>query len=225
MKPFKAWHFTGKTLRDCSPLPKIGKWLHYPGKLVMCESGLHYSLEPFHALQYAPGNYLHLVEIKGEVLTQSDKSCAHYRRILCSFDATEMLQYYARMQALSVIHLYPNGTDDVVFDYLMTGENARAAWDAARAAAWDAARAAAGDSAWAARAARAAALVAAGDSARAARAAWDAARAAWDAARVAAGDSALVAAGDSAWAARAAAGAESRREFNSLVYECFGIKE
>ena len=35
-------------------------------------------------------------------------------------DATEMLRYYARMQALSVVHLWD--APDVVLDYLMTGD-------------------------------------------------------------------------------------------------------
>ena len=67
-------------------------------------------------------------------------------------DATEMLRFYARMQALSVIHLYPNGSDTVVFDYLMTGDEAlrAAAWAAAEAETRVAARAAAWAAAWAA---------------------------------------------------------------------------
>ena len=48
---------------------------------------------------------------------------------------TETLRYFARMQALSVIHLYDD-PPDVVLDYLMTGDESirHAAWDAARAA-------------------------------------------------------------------------------------------
>ena len=139
----KAWHFTGKTLRDGSPIPRVGKWLHYPGKLVMCESGLHYSPTPFDALQYAPGAMLHYVEIKGDVIEQSDKGCGHYRRIIASMDATELCRYFARGRALSVIHLWD--APDVVCDYLMTGDEemraaARAAARDARAAALAAAR-------------------------------------------------------------------------------------
>ena len=80
-----------------------------------------------------------------------------------------MLRYFARMQALSVIHLWD--APDVVLDYLMTGGKAPAAWGAAWGATWNAtwgtaraaARAAAEDAAWAA--ARAAARAAAEDAA------------------------------------------------------------
>lgn len=154
MKTFFAWHFTSDKLRDGSPLPKVGMWEHYEGELELCESGLHWSREPFDALQHAPGANLRRVEIKGDFLEQSDKGCSHYRRTVYQFDSTELLRYFARMQVLSVIHLYPNGTDDVVFDYLMTGDEsireaaaedaaAAAAPDSAGDAAWDAARAAA----------------------------------------------------------------------------------
>jgi len=207
MKTFFAWHFTSKKLRDGSPLPKVGMWEHFPGKLELCKSGLHWSRDPFDALQHAPGANLRRVEIKGDFLEQSDKGCSHYRRTVYQFDATELLRYFARMQALSVIHLYPNDKDDAVFDYLMTGDESLRA--AARSAAWSAARSAAGDAASAAAwgAARSAAWGAsqdAGDSAG--TAAWDSAGAAtWDAAR---------SAGDAAWdSARDSA----RKMFNELI--------
>ena len=141
-----GWHFIGDTLRDGSKVPKDGVWLKYKGPLVMCHSGLHWSKDPFDALQYAPGATLCQIEALGETKHQGDKSVSRERRIIRRMDATELLRYFARMQALSVIHLYPNGTDDVVFDYLMTGEESiraaagAAAWDAAWAAAWDASR-------------------------------------------------------------------------------------
>ena len=129
----KGWHFVGSTLRDGSPIPKDGKVLKYTGKLVVCESGLHASKLPFDALQYAPGETLCYVECGGEFIHQNDKFVCSERTIIARMDATEMLRYFARQCALSAIHLYPNGTDDVVFDFLMTGEDR----DAARAAAWD----------------------------------------------------------------------------------------
>ena len=156
-----AWHFVGKTLRDGSPIPKDGEWLVHKGKLEMCESGLHWSREPFDALTYAPGETLCLVEISGDVVEpksgkHTDKGISTKRKIVARMDATKLLRYFARMQALSVIHLNED-LPEVVCDYLMTGdEDIR---DAARAAAWDAARAAAWDAAW--DAARAAAWAAA----------------------------------------------------------------
>jgi hypothetical protein len=192
----KAWHFVGNTLRDGTLIPEDGVPLIYHGELKLCESGLHASLHPFDALQYAPGNTLCLVECAGNVLHSDDKLVCSERTIIARMDATKMLRYFARMQALSVIHLYPmrdTGEDDVVLDYLMTGDESlqavaqAAAWDAAQAAAWDAA----GDAAW----------DAAGD-------------AAWAAAQAAARD----AAGDAAWAAAQGA---ARDDFNALVRECF----
>ena len=200
----RAWHFVNKTLRDGSQIPSDGEWLHYTGNLVMCESGLHASKDPFDALQYAPGEMLCLVECDGHIIEGNDKLVCSQRKIVARMDATEMLRYFARMQALSVVHLWD--APDVVLDYLMTGDESLrdAARAAAGAAAWDAARAAARDAAWAA----------AWDAARAAArdAAWAAARdeslrdAAWDAARA---------------AARAAARDAARTDFNALVLECF----
>ena len=152
----KAWHFVGKTLRDGRPVPKDGELLKFDGEPILCEQGLHASIEPFDALQYAPGNILCLVEIGGKIIKSDDKLVATERTIICHMDATEMLRYFARMQALSVVHLW--NAPDVVLDYLMGNDAARAAawdaawdawaaWDAAWAAAWDAARAAAWDAA------------------------------------------------------------------------------
>jgi len=171
-KSVLAWHFVGDTLRDGRPVPKDGEWLIHKGDLVMCKTGLHASVHPFDALQYAPGPILCRVECRGEIVRGDDKLVCTKRRIVARMDATEMLRYFARMQALSVVHLW--GAPDVVLDYLMTGD------EAIRAAAGDAAWAAGGDAAWAA----------AGDAAWAA--AWAASRAASRAAE---------AVGDAAWAA------------------------
>ena len=149
-----AWHFTGPKLRDGSPLPKPGKWLTFSGPLVMCESGLHASRQPSDALRYAPGNTLHLVEVGGKIIEGSDKLVCSRRKIIVSMDAEPLLRYYARMQALSVLHLWDAPNE--VLDWLMCGdeETRAAAWaaagDAAWGAAWAAAGAAAGDAAWAA---------------------------------------------------------------------------
>jgi hypothetical protein len=163
----RAWHFVADTLRDGSPVPKDGAWLNHTGDVRLCETGLHASLQPFDALQFAPGPHLCLVDVDDIVQSDSDKLVCRRRRIVARMDATEMLRYFARMRAVSVIHLWD--APDVVCDYLMTGDKALSA--AARAAA----RAAAGAAAWAA------AWAAARD------AAWDAAwAAAWAAARAAA---------------------------------------
>ena len=166
----RGWHFVRKTLRNGRPVPKDGEWLTHDGLMKMCESGLHFSPTPFQALQYAPGETLCLVEMRGDIAIDDDKGIARERRIVCRMDATELLRYYARMQALSVIHLWESDPPDVVLDYLMTGDAAlmvaaeAAARAAASAAKSAAARAAARAATWAeARAAaRAAASAAAG---------------------------------------------------------------
>ena len=137
-----AWHFTnGKTLRDGRKIPRDGVWLKHVGPLELCASGLHFSREPHDALQNAPGATLHLVEIRGLIIEPEgeNKGVCSMRRSIARMDATEMLRYFARMQALSVVHLWD--APDVVLDYLMTGDEALRG--AARAAAWAAARAAA----------------------------------------------------------------------------------
>ncbi len=166
----RAWHFVGDTLRDGRPVPPDGVKLLHTGPVVPCESGLHASEHPFDALQYAPGPVLCLVECGGSIAYDGnprDKLACSERTIVARMDATDMLRYFARQQALRVVHLWD--APDVVLDYLMGDEASMAA---ARDAAWAAARAAALDAAW--DAARAAARAAAWD------AAWDAA---WAAAR------------------------------------------
>ena len=102
-----AWHFVGEKLRDDRPVPADGEWLEYSGPLKLCESGLHWSREPFDALQYAPGATLCLVEIGGEIVEEKggDKGISTRRKIIARMDATELMRYFARMQAISVIHL------------------------------------------------------------------------------------------------------------------------
>ena len=146
-----AWHFVGETLRDGRPIPADGVTLHHAGPIIPCESGLHASLQPFDALQYAPGGTLCLVRIDGPIKKHDgDKIVGANRTILARMDVTEMLRYFARMQSLSVVHMWD--TPEVVLDYLMTGDESMraAAGVAARAAAWAAARAAARDASWAA---------------------------------------------------------------------------
>ena len=151
------YHFTGSTLRDGRPIPPIGEWLEYDGIIKMCESGLHASPTPWTALQYAPGQFLHRVELEGDLIEhENDKSVGRRRKIVATIDATDLLRRFARSVALKVIHLWD--APAVVREYLETGDESKrdaaraaardAARDAARAAAWDAARAAAWDAAW-----------------------------------------------------------------------------
>src|SRR3990167_1643911 len=144
MKTNLAWHFVGVILRDGSPIPADGEWLAYSGPCKMCESGLHASRNPFDALQYAPGDTLCLVEIADIVEEEADKLLCRKRKIIVRMDATEMLRYFARMQAVSCLAQWKYEPDQIILDWLMTGDPAAraAAYAAARAVAYAAARAA-----------------------------------------------------------------------------------
>ena len=220
-----AWHFTGDTLRDGSPIPVIGHTLVFSGEIEMCHSGYHWSRTPWQALEFAPGNLLHKVQVGGKIIEDTNKGVSSERTILATIDATQLLRRFAADQALSVAHLWL--MPDVVREYL-TGldESKRAAawaaaraaawaaawatWEAAREAAWEAARDAARDGAWAA--AKAAARAAARD-------------ATWEAARAAAWAGARDAARDAAWAAaRAAAWDAAATDFNRRVFAAFEME-
>ena len=187
-----AWHFVDETLRDGSPIPADGEWLEYSGPVVMCESGLHASTDPFDALQYAPGPVLCRVEVDGVVKRHNDKLVCSRRRIVARRDVTDMLRLFARQCASDVLHLL--AAPEIVVRYLATGD------ESIRASAWDASWTTASDASW----------TTASDAALAAArgAAWDDARdAAWDAAEAA------------AWATvdPAAALAAQRERFSAMV--------
>lgn len=143
-----AYHFTGVTLRDGRPVPKPGEWLEHDGPVVLCEQGLHASIHPFDALQYAPGPYLHKVIVQGDIKKEQDKIAGNTRIILETINANDLLRRFACDCALSVSHLW--NMPKIVKDYLNNPiESNRTAawyadWDAARDAAWYAVR----DSAW-----------------------------------------------------------------------------
>jgi len=126
-----GWHFVNETLRDGTPIPKNGVWLPPIQNITICERGYHGSSEPFDALYYAPGSLLTYCEFRGEIQHQNDKFVSSERRILLRMEAEELLFYFARMQSLSVVHLWD--APEVVLDYLATGDVSLKA--AARAAA------------------------------------------------------------------------------------------
>lgn len=138
------YHFTSDKLRDGRPIPAIGEWLTHDGPVRMCESGLHASKQPYDALQYAPGEMLHQVELDGipngsDTLGHSDKIVAKRRKIIATIDAAPLLRDFARKQALSVIHLWDCPV--ITKRYLETGEESIRS--AAESAAWSAAESAA----------------------------------------------------------------------------------
>jgi len=197
------YHFTSATLRDGKPIPAIGKWLTFEGTPIPCKCGLHASLDPFDALQYARGNMLHQVYLSGTIVSHGspiNKFSAQKRKIVATIDDAEpILRLFARRVALDVIHLWD--APPIVKDYLETGDESKRT----------AAAAAAGDASWAA------AGTAAGTAARAAS---------WAAAGDAAGDAAGTAAGD---AARAASWADKRALyrcwFNETVVAVFAAQK
>jgi hypothetical protein len=210
MKPKQyGWHFLyeGRLLRTGAKAPSVGEWLEVPEQPILCEGGLHGSLHPFDALRQAPGPILTLCEYKGSSEFGEDKFCARRRRIVAEMDGTEMLRFYARMEAVRALEFWPD-PPDIVIDWLMSGDESlrRVARESARATVWEA-RA----SAWASASAWEAARATAWESARAAvlESAW---ASAWASAR----------AWGSAWgSARAVAVASSSTRFADLVAECF----
>lgn len=148
----RAYHFTNDKLRDGRPIPRKGVWLKHTGEVIPCSSGLHASLHPFDALRYAPGNILHLVEIRGDIQRHdNDKIVGHERKIIKTINAEKLLRDFARWNALRVVHLWLPAPD-VVVRFLKTGDESlraaagaaagAAAWNATWDAAWDATRAA-----------------------------------------------------------------------------------
>jgi len=174
-----AYHFVGSTLRDGTPVPEDNYKLVHEGPVRICNSGLHASLSAFDALRYVPGNVLCKVRCSGIVERHDDKFVCRERTILQRFDATELMDSFARECALSVIHLWD--APEIVIKYLKTGDPELK--DAARAASRDAAMSAARAAAWYAAwdGTRAAAWAASRDAARAASR--DAAYEAWDGAK------------------------------------------
>ena len=175
-----CYHFHANVLRDGRPISPFGEWLEHTGAVIPCESGLHASVHPLDALQYAPGATLDIVDLEGDLTPHGapvDKYAGIRRKRVASIDTTDLCRAFARQQALSVAHLWD--MPQVVREYLETGNESKrgaagaAAWGAAWDAVRDAARAAARAAAWGA--ARAAARAAARDAAGAAAwgAAWD----------------------------------------------------
>ena len=190
-----AWHFVGPTLRDGSAIPDDGVPLIYTKPLKICESGLHFSLDPFDALQYAPGEVLCKVKVEREATAQRqvDKGVCAKRTIVIRHNVRELLYDFACAEAWAVIKTH--NPPSIIKAYLLGTPEER---DAERAAASAAARGAARDAAW--------------------DAAWAAAwAAAWDVAQGAARGAARGA----AWGA---ARERQRATFNQMVFNLFNME-
>ena len=123
MKKIRAWYFSDA---DCKLRFGDGR-LIVPGethtvdhKPVLCEAGLHGSVKPLDALQYAPGSWVWRVELSGAMDIGDDKLAATERKYLWGYDATDVLRAFARKCALDVANLWD--APDVVVRYLKTGD-------------------------------------------------------------------------------------------------------
>jgi hypothetical protein len=213
-----AWHFLpdDRKLRFAPYTPvEPGQVLRVEGPLELCRRGLHASIRPLDALQYAPGSIVCRVEMGGDILHGDDKLCASERKTLWVADATNALHEFACLCAeRELLRRRRAGCEPD--KRCWAAIEAKRAW--LRGEIDDKALAAAADAAWAA-ARDAAARAAAWDAADAA--AWAAADAAWDAADAAwaAADAADAAARA---AARAAAWAAARAEQNAELERALG---
>ena len=148
--PIQAWYFSAADRRlgyEDGREIALGVTHEVGGDIALCKRGLHASVKPLDALQYAPGPIIWRVELSGNVLTGDDKRCATRRAYVAGgVDVTDTLRLFARRCALDVAHLWD--MPEILRRYLETGDESIRA--AARASARDAARDAARASAWAA---------------------------------------------------------------------------
>ena len=132
----KAYYFStiGKTLRyGDGRVIEEGITHSVEGTPVLCEHGLHASKRAIDALHYAPGSYLWIVELSGEIVEGDDKVVATERTYIKGFDATNILREFSRKVALiniEKIKPYCFVEDfDIIIRYLETAAGS-AAWSA-----------------------------------------------------------------------------------------------
>ena len=146
-----AWYFSAEDRRlrygDGREI-KAGVTHEFDGTPALCQRGLHASIDPLQALDYAPGPIIWRVRMSGVIVRGDDKLVATRRTYLWGYDATEVLRAFARKCALDVIDKWD--APAIVREYLETSDESKraAARDAARKAAWAAAWEAARDAAW-----------------------------------------------------------------------------
>lgn len=145
----RAWHFATSEghLRGSTPWA-IGQIERHDGPLVLCDSGLHASVDPLSAMKYAKGTWIRRVECGGKIVRGADKLVCSERTPIWAYDATDVLRKFARLCALDVVDLWR--APEIVVRYLRTGDEMirLAAWFAGRDAAMDGTGAAAWDAAW-----------------------------------------------------------------------------
>jgi len=131
----KAWHFIkdDKTMKyGNGEIIKVGEKYSVEGHIKLCKFGLHGSIDPRDALQYAPGSIICWCEYGGKIILGDDKLVAQERTVLWMASAEEVIRGYGRWCALEVIENW--NAPEIVIEYLNTGnvEIRHAAWSAAR---------------------------------------------------------------------------------------------
>jgi hypothetical protein len=108
-----AWHF----LRDdqrMQYLPftpvKAGQTYTAEGPLMLCENGLHGSVQAIDALQHAPGSIICRVRLSEERINEGDKSCARSRTVLWLANAALVLhEFTCCLAELAVLRAVASG--------------------------------------------------------------------------------------------------------------------
>jgi len=84
----------------------LGEWKKFKGKLKMCKKGFHCSVEPSDAFNYIKGEYLALVEVKGNSIVAKDKEVWSEMRIVkkCRWTKEDNLRFavYCAEQVLDI---------------------------------------------------------------------------------------------------------------------------
>ena len=107
-------------------LAKTGITHSVKGELSLCSNGLHASEKVLDALTLVPENYLWLVSLSDEKIMGKDQVCARSRTYIAGFNATQMIESFARKQAMiNVERIKPFCASyyyDLVVDWLQTGK-------------------------------------------------------------------------------------------------------
>src|SRR3990167_1844367 len=107
-----AWHFLpadGCLRWGTREKVGVGKVYSLPPheKPELCERGMHGSVLPLHALQYAPGPIVCRVRLWGDVMRADDKLVARHREVVAMADATRVLHEFAPWCAEQALALIP----------------------------------------------------------------------------------------------------------------------
>lgn len=106
-------------------LIKTGITHRVKGSPILCRHGLHANKRIIDALRYAPGAYLWIVKLGGDVVHDSDKSVSTERTYLAGFNAEKTLRHFARRQALiNIEKIEPHCSDSdysLILEWLNTG--------------------------------------------------------------------------------------------------------